>query len=148
MSDNRPIISLVPLQEDDKEHFILDNQWAFRYGAQIEFGMRDDRAEEGEEVISRRTIERCMDGENAASYRIVQDGKHVGGMVLNIDQNAGKGELELLFVSPEVHGHGIGKAAWQAVAATSTSSSGRLAACSPNRARAWSTWHRSTMAIR
>ena len=47
MSDNRPIISLVPLQEDDKEQFILDNQWAFRYGAQIEFGMRDDRAEEG-----------------------------------------------------------------------------------------------------
>lgn len=117
MSDNRPIISLVPLQEDDKEQFILDNQWAFRYGAQIEFGMRDDRAEEGEEVISRRTIERCMDGENAASYRIVQDGKHVGGMVLNIDQKAGKGELELLFVSPEAHGRGIGKAAWHAVEA-------------------------------
>jgi len=108
--------SLVPLQENDREQFILDNQWAFRFGAQIEFGMRDDRAEEGEEVISRRTIERCMDGENAASYRIVQDGKHVvGGMVLNIDQKAGKGELELLFVSPGAHGRGIGKAAWQAV---------------------------------
>ena len=26
-----------------------------------------------------------------------------------------KGELELLFVSPDVHGHGIGQAAWKAV---------------------------------
>ena len=41
-----PSISLVPLHEDDREQFILDLQWAFRYGAQIEFGMRDDRTEE------------------------------------------------------------------------------------------------------
>lgn len=117
MSEGRPIISLVPLQADDREQFILDNQWAFRYGAQIEFGRRDDRARAGEEVISRRTIEQCIDNEHAASYRIVQDGKHVGGVVLNIDQKAGKGELELLFVSPDVHSRGIGKAAWRAVEA-------------------------------
>ena len=73
------IISLVPLQENDREPFILDNQWAFRSGVQIEFCMRDDRAGEGEDVIFRSTIERCMDQVNAASYRIVQDSKHVGG---------------------------------------------------------------------
>ncbi len=115
MSDNKPDISLALLQEDDREQFIKDNQWAFRYGAQIEFGMRDDRTEEGSEVISQSTIERSIDGENAEAYRIVQDGKYVGGVVLSIDKKAGKGDLELLFVLPDAHSRGIGQAAWRAV---------------------------------
>ena len=52
-----PEVILVLLQPDDREQFILDNQWAFKYGAQQEFGMRDERCEEGEEAISRKTIE-------------------------------------------------------------------------------------------
>ncbi len=42
-------VILIPLQPEDREQFILDNQWAFKYGAQQEFGMRDNRCEEGEE---------------------------------------------------------------------------------------------------
>ena len=39
-------IQLVPLEAEDKEQFILDNQEAFRYGALEEFGLRDDHFEE------------------------------------------------------------------------------------------------------
>ena len=112
-----PEVTLLPLQPEDWEQFILDNQWAFKYGAQQEFGMRDERCEEGDEVISRKTIEDSIDGENAESYRIVLDGKKVGGVVLRIDKDSSKGELELLFVLPEVHSKGIGQAAWKAVEA-------------------------------
>ena len=114
MTDN---ISLVSITPDDKEQFILDNQRAFKYGAQVEFGMRDDRTEEGEEVISRKTIERSMNGEQAETYRIVCDGIVVGGLILQIDQQHSKGELEILFVNPEAHSKGIGQAAWKAVEA-------------------------------
>ena len=114
MTDN---ISLVSITPDDKEQFILDNQWAFKYGAQVEFGMRDDRTEEGEEVISRKTIERSMNGEQAETYRIVCDGIVVGGLILQIDRQHAKGELEILFVKPEAHSKGIGQAAWKAVEA-------------------------------
>ena len=110
-------ISLVSITPDDKEQFILDNQRAFKYGAQEEFGMRDDRVEEGEEVISRKTIERCMNGEHAETYRIVCGGNVVGGMILQIDRQNAKGELEILFVNPEAHSKGIGQAAWKAVEA-------------------------------
>ena len=110
-------VILVPLQPEDREQFILDNQWAFKYGAQQEFGMQDDRCEEGEEVISRGTIERSIDGEKAEAYRIVLDGQKVGGVVLQIDKDAAKGDLELLFVLPECHSKGIGQAAWKAVEA-------------------------------
>ena len=112
-----PEVTLFPLQPEDREQFILDNQWAFKYGAQQEFGMRDGRCEEGEEVISRKTIEDSIDGDNAEAYRIVLDGKKVGGVVLRIDKAVAKGELELLFVLPEVHSKGIGQAAWKAVEA-------------------------------
>ena len=114
MTDNIRLVSITP---DDKEQFILDNQRAFKYGAQIEFGMRDDRMEEDEEVISRKTIERSMNGEQAETYRIVCDGNVAGGLILQIDQQHAKGELEILFVNPEAHSKGIGQAAWKAVEA-------------------------------
>ena len=35
-------VDLVPLTAEDRERFILDNQWAFKHGALVEFGERDD----------------------------------------------------------------------------------------------------------
>ena len=45
-------VTLVPLAADDREQFILDNQWAFKHGAMIEFGMRDDHIDSDGEIIS------------------------------------------------------------------------------------------------
>ena len=72
-------IQLKPLEPSDREQFIRDNQEAFRYGALEEFGQRDDHFEEEGEIISRQTIELSIDGGRA--YRILQDGKPVGGTV-------------------------------------------------------------------
>ena len=101
-------IRLIPLKEDDREQFILDNQEAFNYGALEEFGCRDDHFEEGENIISRKTIEESIDDGDA--YRIVLDGKKVGGIILKVDGD--RGNLEILFVSPKAHSKGIGYAAW------------------------------------
>ncbi len=101
-------IKLIPLTEDDREQFILDNQEAFNYGALEEFGCRDDHFEEGENIISRKTIEESID--TGEAYRIVLDGKKVGGVILKVDGD--RGDLEILFVSPQAHSKGIGYAAW------------------------------------
>ena len=50
-------------------------------------------------------------------YRIMFDGRKVGGVVLNIDKKTHRNHLDLLFVSPDAHGKGIGYGAWQAVEA-------------------------------
>ena len=105
------MIELKPLASSDREQFIKDNQEAFNYGALEEFGRRDDHFEVEGEIISRETIENSIDGGKA--YRIMQDGKPVGGVVIKVDGN--KGDLVLLFVSPKVHSKGIGYAAWCAV---------------------------------
>ena len=105
------MVELKPLHLSDREQFVLDNQEAFNYGALEEFGRRDDHFEEDGEIISRETIEASIDGGEA--YRIIQDGRPVGGVVIKVEGE--RGNLELLFVSPKVHGKGIGYAAWCAV---------------------------------
>ena len=101
-------IILTPLAPDDWEQFISDNQEAFNYGALEEFGQRDDHFEEDGEIISHETISRSID--EGTAFRIMQDNKPVGGVVIRTEYD--HGELELLFVSPSVHSKGIGYAAW------------------------------------
>ena len=110
-------VSLVPLAADDREQFILDNQWAFKYGAMMEFGKRDDHIGEDGEIISRKTIEDCIDSPDRETYRVVVNGKYVGGVILKIDKETFHNELEILFVSPEEHTKGIGYGAWQEIEA-------------------------------
>lgn len=47
------MVELILLQPADREQFIKDNQWAFRYGVLEEFGKRNDQFEEGDEIIAR-----------------------------------------------------------------------------------------------
>ncbi len=110
-------VALIPLAPDDREQFILDNQWAFKYGALQEFGKRDDHIDFEGEIISRKTIERCIDEPNSETYCIVADGRKVGGVILKIDKETHHNELEILFTLPDEHSKGIGYGAWQEVEA-------------------------------
>ena len=108
-------VTLLPLCKEDREQFILDNQRAFKYGAIEEFGKRDDHLDFDGEIISRKTIERCIDSPDSEAYRIVVDGRRVGGAILRINKETNRNELEILFVSPEEHSKGIGYGAWLAI---------------------------------
>ena len=107
-------VTLTPLTEDDREQFILDNQWAFKHGAMMEFGERDNHTDDDGEIISRKTIEDCIDKKGAKAYRIMMGGKKVGGMILQIDRKSHINELEILFIDPQEHSKGIGYGAWLA----------------------------------
>lgn len=76
-------VNLLPLDESDRDQFILDTQEAFNYGAMEEFGRRDDHFEEDEQIISRETIENSID--NGEAYRIVADGMTVGGVIIRVE---------------------------------------------------------------
>ena len=105
-------VILAPLAKEDREQFVLDNQWAFKHSALVEFGVRDDHINADGEIISRKTIESCMDVDGAKVYRILADGKVAGGMILHFDKEKLKGELDTLFVLPDEHSKGIGYGAW------------------------------------
>lgn len=110
-------VSLVSLKETDREQFILDNQWAFKYGAMLEFGMRDDHIDEHGEIISRTTIEQSIDAPDNETYRIVVNDENMGGVILKINPETMHNHLEILFISPKAHSLGIGFDAWKAVEA-------------------------------
>lgn len=110
-------VTLVPLTPDDREQFILDNQWAFKYGALMEFGERDDHTDDEGEIISRDTIEHCIDEPNNETYRIMLDDKKVGGVIVKINKETHHNHLELFFVLSNEHSKGIGYGAWQAIEA-------------------------------
>ncbi len=110
-------VTLSPLKANDREQFILDNQEAFKFGAAEEFGMRDDHFDDGGEIISRETIEGCIDKPGNEAYRIMLDGRPVGGVILKIDRITNHNHLEILFTSPKEHSKGIGYGAWLAVEA-------------------------------
>lgn len=110
-------IVLSPLEQEDREQFITDNQRAFKFGAEEHFKDSGEQfhGEEGDEIISRKTIEDSINAKNAETYRITLNGKKIGGMVLKIDKENKKGELVLLFVNPENHSKGVGYGAWMAI---------------------------------
>lgn len=105
-------IQLTELQDWDREQFILDNQWSFKHGALYEFGERDNHIDSEGEIISHETIESCLNAECSAAYRIVCDGKNVGGVIVSINKETNINELEILFVNPNEHSRGIGYGAW------------------------------------
>ncbi len=110
-------VTLIPLTPADREQFILDNQEAFKFGAVEEFGLRDDHFEEDGKIISRETIEHCIDDPDSEAYRILCEGRIAGGVILKIDKETHHNHLEILFISPKEHSKGIGYGAWLAVEA-------------------------------
>ena len=53
---NTKRVRLIPFSEEDREQFILDNQWAFKYGALLEFGKRDDHLNCDGEIIPAKRL--------------------------------------------------------------------------------------------
>lgn len=108
-------VKLELLKPDDENQFILDNQYAFKYGAEQYFSQSEmkEEYEEEEEIISRKTIYNSIDHKGSIAYRILEDKKPVGGIVINLDGD--KGDLELFFVNPNHHSKGIGHVAWKEI---------------------------------
>ena len=113
----KAMVTLAPLTAEDREQFILDNQWSFKHSALLEFGERDNHIDADGEIISRKTIEMCLDMDGAEAYRILLDGQIVGGVIIHIDKETAHNELDTLFVLPNAHSKGIGYGAWLAIEA-------------------------------
>lgn len=108
-------ITLELLKKDDEQQFIKDNQYAFKFGAEQYFTdqeMEEQFEEEGE-IISKETIHESIHRKGSIAYRILDDGKPVGGIIVNIDND--RGDLEIFFVNPKCHSKGVGQSAWKEI---------------------------------
>ncbi len=110
-------ITLLPLSLDDAEQFIADTQAAFKYAALEEFGRRDDHIDNEGEIISYNTIKKSLNATGNKAYRIINNGKIAGGVILKIDEKTQHNHLEIFFIFSDEHSKGIGYAAWQKIEA-------------------------------
>ena len=108
-------VRLELLKREDEEKFIKDNQYAFKYGAEQYFTEREmeEQYEEEGEIISRETIIESIHREGSITYRILDDDKPVGGIIVNIKEEVR--DLEIFFVNPTCHSKGIGQQAWKEI---------------------------------
>ena len=108
-------IHLEILKSEDENQFIKDNQYAFKHGAKSYFSNAEleQQYEEPGEIISRETIYNSIHHNGSIAYRIIDNNKPVGGIIVNIQGS--EGELEIFFVNPDAHSKGIGQAAWQEI---------------------------------
>ncbi len=102
-------IELRPLDKSEEEIFVRENQIAFDKAAIEEFGPQK------ESVIDRKTIEECLHGKFAESFRIIADGKAVGGVIVDIHPDTQRNELNLLYINPDCHSQGIGQTVWRMI---------------------------------
>lgn len=108
-------IRLELLKSEDEEQFIKDNQASFNYGAKQYFNEQEleEQHEEDGQIFSSETIIQSIHHEESITYRIIDDDKKVGGIIINLKKDFG--ELEIFFVNPDSESKGIGQAAWKEV---------------------------------
>ncbi len=103
-------IQLEAVLPDDFSVFTEKLQEAFSLAVRERFKIK-------EPVPSKEDVQLSLYAEGAAVYYLVMDGQRVGGAVLIIDEATQHNSLDLFFISPEYHCHGLGFAAWQAIEA-------------------------------
>lgn len=74
-----------------------------------------DELPDDEEIISREDIAQSMNAPTAHCLQAEQDGRLVGGAVVQINEQTWHNSLDLLFVATGEHGKGMGFAIWQAI---------------------------------
>lgn len=103
-------VQLVLVKKKALALFKKELQDAFTKGIIDAFG----DAESGP-IPSEEEIQHSFSAPGAVIYHISLNGKNMGGVVLNINNETRRNSVELLYVSSKSHGRGIGTAAWQAI---------------------------------
>ena len=101
-------IELKQVDLAELPQFTKEMQEAFSIAVKEKFGI-------AEPIPSEKEVQSSFRSEGTATYHIVLNGKRVGGAVLTIDEKTQRNTLDLFFISPEHHSHGLGLAAWQAI---------------------------------
>lgn len=103
-------VTLEAAKKADLPVFAKKLQEAFAIAVVKTFGPWD-----GGPIPFDRDLWESFDAPGAAVYHVLLNDQRVGGVVLRIDEKTQHNSLDLFFISPEHHSHGLGLAAWKAV---------------------------------
>lgn len=102
------IVVLKKLQETDKLEFKNKIQEAFGIAVAENFGVTAP-------IPSDDELEECFTASDNDTYCIFEGDKKIGGAIVKINPLTQHNSLELFFIYADVHGKGLGLAAWKAI---------------------------------
>ena len=110
------LVTLALVKKEDLPIFKEDLQEAFMKGLRDSFPEQDDPTEMGP-IPSEEHIQESLHAPDAVIYHILFNGEKAGGVVLKINTETHRNEVEFLYMKASVHGQGIGAQAWKAIEA-------------------------------
>ncbi|WP_040816307.1 GNAT family N-acetyltransferase [Nocardia concava] len=105
-------VSLAVAEGEHLELFRKELQEAFTQAFVEQSGHPVD-----EPIPSDDDVLKVFSSPGAAIYHILLNEKRVGGAVVTIDGETNRNSLDFFYVSPGLHGRGVGHAAWKAIEA-------------------------------
>ncbi|MGE7603545.1 GNAT family N-acetyltransferase [Peribacillus sp. NPDC097675] len=109
-------ITLVPVSQEELTIVKAELQEAFMKGLQDSFLEEEDPTEMGP-LPSDEDIEHSLTAKESIVRQLVQNGERVGGVVLKINKETQRNEVDFLYTKASAHGKGIGTKAWEAIEA-------------------------------
>lgn len=107
-------ITLAPVQQDELQQLKEELQEAFMKGLQDSFIDVEDPTEMGPLPYD-EDYERSLHAKGSVVRQLMQNGKRIGGVVLQINEETGRNEIDFLYTLSSAHGKGIGTKAWFAI---------------------------------
>lgn len=100
---------LMPLANEDIRDFKKLMQEAFQKGYEDEFGKYQEM------ILPEKDIDESLYAEGAFSYKAVDEGKIIGGTIVNIDTKTNRNHLDILFAKVGIQSKGIGMFIWNEI---------------------------------
>ena len=111
------MITLAPIPQDELTTMKEELKEAFMKGLQASFPEAEDPTEMGP-IPSDEDLKKALTAKESVVRQLVLNGERIGGVVLQIDSDTQRNEVEFLYIKANVHGKGLGKKAWEAIEAS------------------------------
>lgn len=109
-------ITLAPVPQEELVTFKVELQEAFMKGLQYSFPEAEDPTEMGP-IPSDEDFQYSLTAKDSVVRQLILNGERMGGVVLKINNDTQRNEVDFLYTKANAHGKGLGTKAWKAIEA-------------------------------
>ena len=110
------LVKLLSVKEEDLPILKQELQEAFMKGLQESFPEQKDPTEMGP-IPSDEDFQHSLTAKDSVVRQLVLNDERIGGVVLKINNDTQRNEVDFLYTKANVHGKGLGTKAWEAIEA-------------------------------
>ena len=111
MTKQNEQITLAPVPQKELVIFKEELQEAFMKGLQDSFQEAEDPTEMGP-IPSNEDFEHSLTAKDSVVRQLVLNDERIGGVVLKINNDTQRNEVDFLYTKAHTHGKGLGTKAW------------------------------------